>query len=102
VLAGEAVAKIDGKPDVNVKAGQPLVFPRGTAHNVSNISGCPFKALAQRIVEKGKPLHSPLPNLPNPFIRTRSMRAASKRGVELSKEEHQSCCGKQSCEYHLP
>jgi hypothetical protein len=94
VLAEEAVAKIDGKPDVNVKAGQPLVFPWGTAHNVCNISGCQFKALAQRIVEKGKPLHRPLRNSTNPLVRTRSTSAASRRGVELSKEEQRSCCGK--------
>jgi quercetin dioxygenase-like cupin family protein len=61
VLEGEAVATIDGKPDLNVKAGQPLLFAPGAVHNVCNFSGKPFKALAHYIVEKGKPLASPAP-----------------------------------------
>jgi quercetin dioxygenase-like cupin family protein len=61
VLEGEAVAKFDGKPDLMVKAGQPLLFAPGVVHNVCNFSGGPFKALAHYIVEKGKPLASPAP-----------------------------------------
>jgi quercetin dioxygenase-like cupin family protein len=59
VLKGEALAKFDGKPDLMVKAGQPLLFAPGVVHNVCNFSGRPFKALAHYIVEKGKPLASP-------------------------------------------
>jgi quercetin dioxygenase-like cupin family protein len=61
VLEGEAVAKFDGKPDLILKAGQPLQFGPGVVHNVCNSSGEPFKALAHYIVEKGKPLSSPAP-----------------------------------------
>jgi quercetin dioxygenase-like cupin family protein len=61
VLEGEAVAKFDGKPDLIVKAGQPLQFLPGEVHNVCNSSDRPFKALAHYIVEKGKPLASPAP-----------------------------------------
>ena len=61
VLEGEAVVKIDGKPDVIVKVGQPLLFELRVVHNVCNISGRPFKALAHYIIEKGKPLASPAP-----------------------------------------
>jgi quercetin dioxygenase-like cupin family protein len=61
VLEGEAVVKFDGKPDLMVKAGQPLLFAPGVVHNVCNFSGRLFKALAHYIVEKGKPLASPAP-----------------------------------------
>ena len=56
VLEGEAVAKFDGKPDLILKAGQPLQFAPGEVHNVCNVGGGQFKALAHYIVEKGKPL----------------------------------------------
>ena len=61
VLEGEAVAKFDSKPDLVLKAGQPLQFGPGVVHNVCNSSGGLFKALAHYIVEKGKPLSSPAP-----------------------------------------
>jgi quercetin dioxygenase-like cupin family protein len=61
VLEGEAVAKVDDKPDQVLKAGQPLQFGPGVVHNVCNSSGAMFKALAHYIIEKGKPLSSPAP-----------------------------------------
>ena len=61
VLEGEAVAKFDGKPDLILKAGQPLQFAPGEVHNVCNVSGGPFRALAHYIIEKGKPLVSRAP-----------------------------------------
>jgi quercetin dioxygenase-like cupin family protein len=56
VLEGQVVAKIDGKPDLPLKAGQPLQFAPGEMHNVCNVGSGHFKALAHYIVEKGKPL----------------------------------------------
>jgi len=61
VLEGEIAVKIDGKPDFLVKAGEPLLFASGVVHNECNLSGRPFKALATYVVEKGKPLTSPVP-----------------------------------------
>jgi quercetin dioxygenase-like cupin family protein len=61
VLEGAAVAKFDGKPDLILKAGQPLQFAPGEVHNVCNVGGGLFKALAHYIVEKGKPLVSRVP-----------------------------------------
>jgi quercetin dioxygenase-like cupin family protein len=61
VLEGEAVAKFDGKPDLMLRAGHPLQFAPGEVHNVCNVSGGPFKAVAHYIVEKGKPLVSRAP-----------------------------------------
>src|SRR5215471_2466176 len=46
VLEGEAVAKFDNKPDLILKAGRPLQFAPGEVHNVCNVSGGPFRALA--------------------------------------------------------
>jgi quercetin dioxygenase-like cupin family protein len=60
-IEGEVVVKIDGKPDQVVKAGNSIVFAAGLAHDVCNMSGKPFKALAVYVVEKGKPLASPAP-----------------------------------------
>ena len=60
-LEGEVLMKFAGKPDLVVKAGQPVLIPPGLAHNDCNVSSKPFKALAQYIVEKGKPLSSPAP-----------------------------------------
>jgi quercetin dioxygenase-like cupin family protein len=60
-LEGEVLMKFAGKPDLVVKAGQPVLIPPGLVHNDCNVSGKPFKALAHYIVEKGKPLASPAP-----------------------------------------
>jgi quercetin dioxygenase-like cupin family protein len=61
VLEGEAVAKFDDRPNLVVKAGQPLQFAPGLVHTVCNTGDRPFKALAHYIVEKGKPLVSVAP-----------------------------------------
>jgi len=61
VLEGEAVAKFDSKPDLILKAGRPLQFALEEVHNVCNVSGGPFKAIAHYIVEKDKPLVSRAP-----------------------------------------
>ena len=60
-LEGEVLMKFASKPDLVVKAGQPVVIPSGLVHNDCNVSGKPFKALAHYVVEKGKPLASPAP-----------------------------------------
>jgi quercetin dioxygenase-like cupin family protein len=61
VLEGELIVKFDGKPDAVFKTGQPVMFPREVVHDDCNFSGRPFKALATYVVEKGKPLASPVP-----------------------------------------
>ena len=60
-LEGEAVVKLDGKPDRIVKAGEPVQYAPGVVHNVCNVSGRPYRAVAHYIVEKGKPVTSPAP-----------------------------------------
>ncbi len=60
-MEGEVVVKIDGKPDQVVKAGSSIQFAPGLVHDVCNMSGRAYKALAVYVVEKGKPLASPAP-----------------------------------------
>ena len=60
-LEGEVRISFAGQPDRVVKAGQPISIAPGLPHNDCNVSGKPFKALAHYIVEKGKPLASPVP-----------------------------------------
>jgi quercetin dioxygenase-like cupin family protein len=60
-LEGEVLIHFAGKPDLVVKAGQPVLIEPGLPHNDCNISGKPFKALAHYIIEKGRPLASPVP-----------------------------------------
>jgi quercetin dioxygenase-like cupin family protein len=58
-LEGEVLIHFAGKPDLVVKAGQPVLIAPGLPHNDCNVSGKSFKALAHYIV--GKPLASPVP-----------------------------------------
>jgi quercetin dioxygenase-like cupin family protein len=60
-LEGEVLIHFAGKADAVVKAGQPVLIEPGLPHNDCNVSGKPFKALAHYIIEKGKPLASPVP-----------------------------------------
>ena len=60
-LEGEVLIHFAGRPDAVVKAGQPVLIAPGLPHNDCNVSGKPFRALAHYIVEKGKPLASPVP-----------------------------------------
>jgi quercetin dioxygenase-like cupin family protein len=60
-LEGEVLISFAGQPDRVIKAGQPVSIAPGLPHNDCNVSGKPFKALAHYIVEKGKPLASPVP-----------------------------------------
>ena len=59
-LEGEVLIHFAGRPDLVVKGGQPVLIAAGLPHNDCNVSGKPFKALAHYIIEKGKPLASPV------------------------------------------
>jgi quercetin dioxygenase-like cupin family protein len=60
ILEGEDILKVDGKPDRPMKAGESLQIPAGVPHD-----GCTttsrVKILTVHVVEKGKPLGSPVP-----------------------------------------
>ena len=59
MLEGEMVLMIDGQPDKTVKAGESYQVPSGAAHDAkSGPKGA--KVIATYVVEKGKPLASPV------------------------------------------
>jgi quercetin dioxygenase-like cupin family protein len=60
VLEGELLLEIGGKPSVTMKAGQAFTVPMGAVHGVKSTGSTPAKLVATYIVEKGKPLRSPV------------------------------------------
>ena len=60
VLEGEVVFEMQGKPAATLKAGDSLFVPAGTVHAAKNASKAPAKVLSTYIVEKGKPLATPV------------------------------------------
>jgi quercetin dioxygenase-like cupin family protein len=59
ILEGELIAKVDGKPDRTMKAGDSYQLAAGVPHAACTTTG--VKILTVHIVEKGKPLGSPAP-----------------------------------------
>ena len=59
VLDGEMMFKVDGKPDRTLKAGDSSQVPAGVPHEGCTTIG--VKSLTVHIVEKEKPLGSPVP-----------------------------------------
>ena len=60
ILEGEGVSKIDGRPDRPVKAGDTIQIPANVPHDGCATSSA-AKILTVHVVEKGKPLGSPVP-----------------------------------------
>jgi quercetin dioxygenase-like cupin family protein len=60
VLEGTILLEQDGKPPVTLKAGQTFLIPPGTGHNATNKGTAKARVLANYIVEKGKPLATPI------------------------------------------
>jgi quercetin dioxygenase-like cupin family protein len=61
VLEGTIVLEQEGKPNVTLSAGQAFLIPSGTVHNAINNGASQARVLATYIVEKGKPLATPVP-----------------------------------------
>ena len=60
VLEGEFVLKVDGRPDQRLKSGDPIDNSANVPHDVcATASG--LKVLAVYVIEKGKPLATPVP-----------------------------------------
>jgi quercetin dioxygenase-like cupin family protein len=59
VLQGTLQVEIDGATKT-VKAGEPFLIPAGKVHDAKNIGTGPAQVLATYIVEKGKPLATPV------------------------------------------
>jgi quercetin dioxygenase-like cupin family protein len=60
ILEGTIVLEQDGKPAVTLGAGKTFFIPAGTVHNATNKSQAPARVLANYIVEKGKPVATPV------------------------------------------
>jgi quercetin dioxygenase-like cupin family protein len=60
ILEGSLQLEIDGKPPVTLKAGDVFFVPAGVPHDGRNVGTVPAKVLATYVVEKGKPVASPV------------------------------------------
>ena len=60
VLEGTIVLDQEGKPSVTLNAGQAFLIPAGTVHDATNRGSGNARVLATYIVEKGKPLATPV------------------------------------------
>jgi quercetin dioxygenase-like cupin family protein len=61
VLEGTLVLEVEGKPPVTLKAGDTFLVEAGRPHDGTNEGKTTTKVLATYIVEKGKPLATPVP-----------------------------------------
>jgi len=61
VMEGEGEVLIQGQPALKVKAGDGFVVPNGAIHDAHNTGTRPLKLAAVYVVEKGKPLATPVP-----------------------------------------
>lgn len=60
VLEGQVEVTIDGKPPLIVKAGETFFIPAGLVHEGKNAGSAVAKILATYVVEKGKPVSTPV------------------------------------------
>jgi quercetin dioxygenase-like cupin family protein len=60
VLEGEITLEVEGKPAQNLKAGDSFYLAGGTVHAAKNTGKGGAKVLSTYIVEKGKPLATPV------------------------------------------
>jgi quercetin dioxygenase-like cupin family protein len=61
ILEGTVVVEIDGMAPKTYKAGEAFIVPNARPHNARNTSSGVSKVLGTYIVEKGKPLATPVP-----------------------------------------
>jgi quercetin dioxygenase-like cupin family protein len=60
VLEGQVTVEVEGKPPAVLKAGDVFFVPAGTVHAAKNSGTAVAKVLSTYIVEKGKPLATPV------------------------------------------
>jgi quercetin dioxygenase-like cupin family protein len=60
ILEGTIMLEMAGKPAVSKTAGEAFLVPAGTVHNAKNTGKTVAKVLGTYIVEKGKPLATPV------------------------------------------
>jgi quercetin dioxygenase-like cupin family protein len=60
LLEGTLLLEQEGKSPVTLKAGETFFIPSGHTHNATNKGSVKARVLATYIVEKGKPLATPV------------------------------------------
>jgi len=60
VLEGPVVVEIDGQAPRTLKTGEGFIIPAGRIHNARNTGSGTARVLATYIVEKGKPVATPV------------------------------------------
>jgi quercetin dioxygenase-like cupin family protein len=60
VMEGTLLLEVDGKPPVTLKAGDVFFVEAGRVHDGKNTGDGSAKVLATYVVEKGKPLATPV------------------------------------------
>ena len=60
ILEGQLTLEVEGKPAQNLKAGDTFFLPAGTVHAAKNTGKGPAAVLSTYLVEKGKPLATPV------------------------------------------
>lgn len=60
VLEGTVIIEVDGKPAMTKKAGEVFMIPAGTVHNAHNKAAGAAKVIATYVIEKGKPVTTPV------------------------------------------
>jgi len=61
VISGEGEILIQGQPALKIKAGDGFVVPNGAIHDAHNTGTQPLILAAVYVVEKGKPIATPVP-----------------------------------------
>ncbi len=60
VATGPVVVEVDGKPAKTLQTGEVFLIPAGTVHNAINRGTGVAKVVATYIIEKGKPVATPV------------------------------------------
>jgi quercetin dioxygenase-like cupin family protein len=61
ILKGTAILRTKGQPDRTLKAGDSFFNPRGAVHSVAAADASELMVFSTWIVDKGKPLATPVP-----------------------------------------
>ena len=54
------VLEVEGKPARTMQTGEAVTIPSGAIHNVRNTGSSTAKVVANYVVEKGKPVATPV------------------------------------------
>ena len=60
VIEGTLLLEVDGQPARTLKAGEAFFVPAGAIHDGKNVGSGNLKVLATYVVEKGKPVATPI------------------------------------------